>query len=234
LQPHPPHSFFITFIFSKMFSSAIVSLALAASALANVYLTSPTASTVFTAGQQGTVSWQESGDSPSLGQFGNATFAIYVGNAIQQTPLQTIATSVNVSSTSSFTFAPEADIGPNSSQYFIRVTSTSFMSGQYYAEAFSAQFTLAGMTGTFNSSEQAEIDGQSTAPIGGTSSASAASKTAGSTGASTAVGSSTSKAASTAPTSTSTATGSANGAGKPVIATGFVALVAALIGASFL
>ena len=85
------------------------------------------------------------------------------------------------------------------------------------------------MTGTFNSTEQAEIAGQSTAPIGGTVTASAASKT-GSTGTSTAVGSS----ASTTPAATSTATGSANGAGKPVIATGFVGLVAALVGASFL
>ena len=47
-------------------------------------MTSPVASTTFTGGQQATVSWQESGNAPTLAQFGNATFAIYVGNAIEQ------------------------------------------------------------------------------------------------------------------------------------------------------
>ncbi|KAI9567698.1 hypothetical protein HD554DRAFT_931445 [Boletus coccyginus] len=228
-----------------MFSSAFVALALAASALANVFLTSPVASTTFTAGQQATLSWQDSGEAPSLAQFGKATFAIYVGNAIQQTPLQTIATSVNVSSTSSLTFTPQPDIGPNSDEYFIRVTSEVYKnpsSPQYFAEAFSAKFTLAGMTGSFNATLQAQIDGQSTAPIGATSTASSPSATGGSTatGASASVSSTSkaastaSKAASTASAATSTATTSANGAGKPAITTGFVALVAALIGASLL
>jgi hypothetical protein len=217
-----------------MLCSAVVSLALAASALGSVFLTSPVASTTFTGGQQATVSWQESGNAPTLAQFGNATFAIYVGNAIEQTPLQTIATSVNVSSTSSFTFTPQPDIGPNSGQYFIRVTSGSYMDGQYNAEAFSALFTLTGMTGTFNSTEQAEINGQSTAPIGGTSTASAATKTATGTGTSTATGTSKSASSTAAATTTGSTSSTTSGAGKPVIATGFVALVAALVGASFL
>ncbi|KAH0831284.1 hypothetical protein J3R83DRAFT_13919 [Lanmaoa asiatica] len=238
-----------------MFSSTIVSLALASSALANVFLTSPVASSVFTAGQQATISWQDDGNNPSLVQFGTATFAIYVGNAIQQTPLQTIATSVNVSSLSSISFTPSASIGPNSGEYFLRVTSQSFKnpsSPQYFEEAFSAKFTcainitfslvdplilcllsknsLAGMSGTFNSSVQAEINGQSTAPIGVPSAAAAgsAAPAASVTGAGTTIAP-----ASASPSATTSST-SANSAGKPVIATSFVAFVAALIGASLL
>ncbi|KIJ64776.1 hypothetical protein HYDPIDRAFT_175306 [Hydnomerulius pinastri MD-312] len=216
-----------------MFSSAIVSIALAASALANVYITSPTASTTFTAGQQATISWEDNGQSPSLLQFGNATISIYVGNAIQQTPLQTISTNVNVSSTSSLVFTPQGTIGPNSNEYFIRVQSNSLMDPaqpQYPELAFSAKFTMAGMTGTFNSSVQAEINGQSTAPIGAPSSASASAPSSMSMVAKTTA----------APTTTTSSTGSpspsANAAGRPGITglAGFVGAAAALIGAALL
>ncbi|KAF9224943.1 hypothetical protein BS17DRAFT_779332 [Gyrodon lividus] len=209
--------------------SAIVSLALAASALANVYITSPVASTTFTAGQQATVSWQDNGQSPSLVQFGNATFAIYVGNAIQQTPLQNIAT-VNVSTTSSIVFTPDGTIGPDSDEYFIRITSLTLMDPtqpQYPAEAFSAKFTLTGMTGSFNASIQAQIDGQSTAPIGPTSSVPSASPSM------TAVKTSTVPATTSKATTSTSPSPSSNAAVKPVV-TGFVGFVAALIGASFL
>ncbi|KAH7883062.1 hypothetical protein F5I97DRAFT_1901614 [Phlebopus sp. FC_14] len=152
-----------------MFSSLFVSLGLAASALANVYITSPVASSTFPAGQQATVSWMDNGQAPSLAQFGPAIISIYVGNADQQTLLQTIATNVNVSNTSSVSFTPEGSIGPNSNQYFIRFESINLKDSaqpQYPEMAFSAKFTMTGMTGNFNSSVQAEIDGQSTAPIG--------------------------------------------------------------------
>jgi len=213
-----------------MFRSVFIPLALAASALANLYITSPIATTTFTGGQQATISWQDNGQSPSLVQFGNATFAIYVGNAIQQTPLQTIVTNVNVSTTSSLVFTPDGTIGPDSSEYFVRVTSLTLMDPtqpQFPQEAFSAKFTMTGMTGTFNSTIQAQIDGQSTAPIGaktttsGSSSSVSAAKT-------TSVSATTTKA-----TAAATAKPSSNSAGKPVI-TGFVGFVAALIGASLL
>ncbi|KAG6380316.1 hypothetical protein JVT61DRAFT_8425 [Boletus reticuloceps] len=223
-----------------MFTPAIVSLAFAASALANVFITTPVVSTTFNAGQQATVSWQDSGSAPSLTQFGNASFAIYVGNAIQQTLLQTIATNVNVSATSSFTFTPDGTIGPNSNEYFIRVTSQSFMSPQapqFPEEAFSAMFTLAGMTGTFNSTIQAEINGQSTAPIGGTSTpstpASTASGSASMPMSMSTSGTMTMSMSSSSPTSTGTSS-SNGGVGKPVMATGLVVLVATFVGASLL
>ncbi|KIM52553.1 hypothetical protein SCLCIDRAFT_1223621 [Scleroderma citrinum Foug A] len=216
-----------------MFPSAIVSLALAASALANVYLTAPVSSTSWPAGQQATITWQDDGQSPSLASFGVAKFSIYVGNANEQTPLQLISANVSVANVSSLTFTPDPTIGPNSDEYFIRVESLNLKdakSPQYPALAFSAKFTLTGMSGQFNTSVQQEIDGQSTAPIGGTaaptsgtSSPTAAPKT-------TASSSGTSKAAS--PTSTT----KSNGADKHGVTSlaGLVGVAAALFGAALL
>lgn len=198
-----------------MLTSVIIPLALAASALANVFITYPVSNSTLTAGQQTNVSWIDSGVSPSLSQFGPATIAIYVGNANQQTVLQGIASSVNMANISSIVFTPLASIGPDSDEYFIRVTSQTLKdpnATQYYMEAFSAKFSLTNMSGSFNSSVQAEINGQSTAPIGGPTGTSAS------------------------PTGTSSdaSPSSTNGAGKPIVATGFVALAAALVGASLM
>jgi len=156
-----------------MFSKALVAVALGASALANVYITSPVLDATFTAGTQATVSWIDDGKAPSLAQFGPAKVSIYAGNALQQTQLQAIA-NVDVSKNSSVTFTPDPTIGPNAEQYFIRIESVSLMSGQYPAMAFSAKFSLAGMTGTFTPAVQSQIDGQSTAPIAGPTSSGAA------------------------------------------------------------
>ncbi|KAG8216155.1 hypothetical protein J3R82DRAFT_8161 [Butyriboletus roseoflavus] len=209
-----------------MFGSTLVPLALAASALANVFITSPVTSTTMTGGQQASITWMDDGKQPSLAQFGNATIGIYTGNAVVQTPLQMIPGSINVSAMSSISFTPDATIGPDSNEYFIRFTSLSYMNPstpQYAEEAFSAKFTLTGMTGSFNSTVQAEINGQSTAPIGGTTSASGTPAATGKTTTTT-----------TAKSTSSPAATSTNGAGKPIITTGLVALVAALIGASLL
>ena len=81
-----------------------------------VQTTSPTESTTFTGGQQATISWQDDGKTPSLASFGLASVSIYVGNALQQTSLQTIVPSVNVSTTASIQFTPDPKIGPNSAE----------------------------------------------------------------------------------------------------------------------
>jgi hypothetical protein len=153
-----------------MFNSACVLLALASSSFASVFLTSPTASSTFTGGQQATISWIDDGKQPSLQAFGSASIGIFTGNAIQQTMLQQVVASVNVATTGTVQFTPDPSIGPNGNEYFVRVqslTATDPTNPQYPAEAFSAKFTMAGMSGTFNSTVQAQIDGQSTAPIGG-------------------------------------------------------------------
>jgi len=154
-----------------MFSSTFVVLALSASALANVFVTAPVSSTTFAAGKPNTVSWQDNGQQPTLQAFGPAIVSIYAGNSQQQTLLQTISPNVDVSKTQSVIFTPDPAIGPNANQYFIRFESIGLKDAaqpQYPALAFSAKFTMSGMTGTFNASVQAQINGQSTAPIGGT------------------------------------------------------------------
>jgi len=198
-----------------MFSSAFVVLALSVSTLANVFITSPVASTTFVGGQQATVSWQDDGSAPTLQSFGPAMVSIYAGNAQQQTLLQTISPSIDVSQLSTIQFTPDPTIGPDGDQYFVRFQSLGLKDAtnpQYPALAFSAKFTMSGMSGQFNATVQSEIDGQSTAPIGGTAITSAAAATV----AVTTVTKSSSSSSSAATSKASTAAGASgsNGAGK--------------------
>jgi hypothetical protein len=151
-----------------MFSKALVVLALASAAFATVFVTAPIASTTYTAGQSAVVQWQDDGNTPNLTAFGPAMISIYAGNAEQQTSLQLLNGSVDVSQVSSITFTPDATIGPNSNEYFIRFQSISLKDAtqpQFPALAFSAKFTLAGMTGTFSAAVLSQIQGQTTAPL---------------------------------------------------------------------
>ncbi|GLB39818.1 putative ser-Thr-rich glycosyl-phosphatidyl-inositol-anchored membrane family protein [Lyophyllum shimeji] len=157
-----------------MLSKSLVVLAASASAFATVYVTSPTATASFTGGQQATISWQDDGKAPSLKDFGPAKVSIYAGNAQQQTLLQQIVASVDVGSTQAIQFTPDPSIGPNSSEYFIRFESLGLKdpaAPQYPALAFSAKFTMSGMTGQFSPAVQAQIQGQSTAPLAGATAA---------------------------------------------------------------
>jgi len=151
-----------------MFSKAFVVLAFASAAFANVFITSPVATTTLSGGKEATITWQDDGKSPALKDFGPAKISIYVGNAQQQTSLQTISASVDVSTESSLKFTPDASIGPNGSEYFIRVESLSLKDAsqpQFPALAFSSKFTMDSMTGTFSADILAQIKGQSTAPL---------------------------------------------------------------------
>jgi len=201
-------------------TSAFVILTLSASALANVFITNPVASTVMPAGQAFNVTWQDDGQPPTLQSFGAASFAIYVGNSAQQTQLQVISPSVDVSTASSVTFTPQANIGSNGDDYFVRVSSLALKDSaqpQFPALAFSAKFTMSGMTGTFSPAVQSQIDGQSTAPIGGTAASSASvPAVATSSVVTTSKASSASAAAGAAKTSATASSSSANGANKLV------------------
>jgi len=155
-----------------MFSKALLifSLSLSHVAFATVYITAPVASTVYQAGQSALVSWIPDNNAPTLDQFGLASVSIYAGNANQQTQLQLLSPSIDVSKSSSLNFTPKADIGPDGQEYFIRIESLGFKdkSGNF-VESFSALFTLTGMSGQFSPSVIAEISGQSTAPLAGQS-----------------------------------------------------------------
>jgi len=198
-----------------MFSSIFVALTLSASAFANVFVTSPVASTTFVGGHQATVSWQDDGSAPTLQSFGPAMVSIYAGNAQQQTLLQTISPNIDVSKLSTIQFTPDPTIGPNSNQYFIRFQSISLKdatSPQYPALAFSAKFTMSGMSGQFNATVQDQINGQSTAPIGGTVAAS--STPTATVAATTSKLSSSSASSATSKASTAAGASSTSGAGK--------------------
>jgi len=143
--------------------------------------------------------------------------SIYAGNSQQQTLLQTITPNVDVSKISTIQFTPDATIGPNDDQYFIRFQSISLKDAtnpQYPALAFSAKFTMSNMSGQFNASVQAQIDGQSTAPIGGTAAATTPAATNAATTASKSTVASSSGSKTTSKTSTASGASSTNGAGK--------------------
>jgi len=162
-----------------MFSKALLVFSLISVALANVYVTAPVASTTYSGGKAGAiVAWSDDNLAPSLASIGLASISIYVGNSKQQTSLQVINNSIDVSKASSITFTPDATIGPNGQEYFIRFQSLKGVdNASQPLEAFSAKFTLNNMSGTFSASILSEIAGQSTAPLGGQTSSGTSSPT---------------------------------------------------------
>ncbi|KAN0109075.1 hypothetical protein V8E52_009709 [Russula decolorans] len=216
-----------------MFSSLLVlSLAaLAPLAHATVFMTEPTASTNIPAGKAFSINWQDDGKVPNLTAFGPATVGLYVGSQSVQSELQAIA-NVDVSTVNTVSWTPDPTVGPNYDSYFIRITSVNLKDAnqtQFNAEAFSAKFTLSGMTGTFNSTIQAVISG-STNPSGAASTAAATSGS----GSNTNPSGSTAAAASTvkpnAAASSAAGSSKSNGAGHMVVprvvgATGIAAIV---------
>ncbi|KAF9029570.1 hypothetical protein BDZ89DRAFT_1065356 [Hymenopellis radicata] len=187
-----------------MFCKSLVFFGLASTVLADIYITSPVASTSWAAGETGTITWEDSSSSSTytLAEFGEAEVAIAVGSASSQTKLYIISPSVNFATTASIQFTVDGSIGADSDNYFIRVDSLNLKdktNTQYPAQAFSAKFALTNMNGSFNATIQSQIDGQSTAPLGGaTASKSASTSTA-----------TTTKNNGLAATGTSTKTGSA-------------------------
>ncbi|KAF8188055.1 hypothetical protein BJ912DRAFT_904135 [Pholiota molesta] len=210
-----------------MFCKALVVLATASAAFATVFVTAPVAATSYTGGQPAVVTWQDDGHTPSLAQFGPSKISIYAGNAQQQTSLQTLNASIDVSQVSTLNFTPDPTIGPVSSEYFIRFESLSLKDAtqpQFPALAFSAKFHLDGMTGVFTADVLSQIAGQSTAPLASQTTTVAAATTA----AATTTG--TSKPAASGTTSAkATSTSKASGA-LSVHASWATALLGALVG----
>jgi hypothetical protein len=149
-----------------MFSKAVLILSLISAAFATVYVTEPVETTIDMGGVPAMIKWQDDGNTPTLAQFGRSMISIYVGNEKQQTSLQLLNASVDVSQVTSTLFTAMRSIGPNGSHYFIRFQSLS-LDPTVNGLAFSSQFTLTNMTGTFSSAILAQIAGQSTAPLAG-------------------------------------------------------------------
>jgi hypothetical protein len=216
-------------------SPAVVTLALASSAFAALFVTSPTDAIGFTAGQISNITWMDDGTEPSLSSFGLAKVSVYAGNSRDQTSLQSISDSVDVTNPLFLTFTPDASIGPNAQQYFIRFESLALKDAtdpSIPALAFSHVFSLSGMTGTFNAAVQSEIDGQSTAPFGGSAPASTAASTPATTAASTPATTAKSSTTGVSVTGVSKSTapsGSASKSAKAAAASGSSAAVPAFV-----
>jgi len=154
-------------------------------ALGKLYVTTPVDGTTWTAGQNQTLSWKDDGSEPTLAKFKDASVGIFVGSSTVQTLVQEIVASVDVATTESIVFTPDPSVGANGDYYFIRFQSLALKDANnsaFPAEAFSATFTMNGMTGSFNESERAEIGSiaaAATAPASTAQSAGAMAATAG-------------------------------------------------------
>jgi len=229
-----------------MFTSvlaATLAATLVPQALANLYITSPVASTTCTAGQACAVSWNDDGTTPALGTIGACTVALFVGSQQTQIQLQSLG-DVDVVQQATASFIPDPTVGGDSDLYFLRFTATNYMVGAYPYEGFSAKFTLTGMTGTFNATEASLMSAPTSAIGSSTSGASVsttsvgASTTAAQTTSSGIVSSTTSKASSTGGTSakTSSTATTSSGAASPAALASSSALtgVAAVVLSAFL
>ncbi|KAG9082259.1 hypothetical protein FRC07_014261 [Ceratobasidium sp. 392] len=227
-------------------ASLLALAAVAPVALAGPFFTAPVAGTSCAAGQPCQVSWNDDGKAPTLAEYGDCILGVYAGSAQQQSMMQQIAPA-NAASTGSVVFTPDPNMGENSGSYFIKMVSVNTADPtmpQYKATAYSAMFTLTGMTGTFNDTVKAQIAGTAgssaagpsvapatTAPVASSTPATSAAATtpAGSSSASGTVRPSSASRTGTA--ASGTATAAANGAAS-VAVTGmgvFGAAIAAVL-----
>ncbi|KAG6331980.1 hypothetical protein ID866_7107 [Astraeus odoratus] len=117
---------------------AVLVSALLAPVQGSVYVTNPVQGSVCHGGQDCPVQWVDNGEAPLLSDIGTASVGLYTGEYVL---CQTLP-SVDVSSTSSFTFTPDPSVGPNG-QYYLVFSNTAI---NYVG--FSGSFTLDDMTGT--------------------------------------------------------------------------------------
>ncbi|KIY66774.1 hypothetical protein CYLTODRAFT_455062 [Cylindrobasidium torrendii FP15055 ss-10] len=188
-----------------MFATSILLAGLASSAYANLYLTSPVASTSWASGDKATITWEETGTDYSIKDFGKAEVSIAVGSASSQTKLYVIGDNVDMATTSSIEFTVDGSIGASSDAYFIRIDSKDLKSKtntQYPEQAFSAKFKLTNMNGSFNATVQKQIDGASDSSSVATSKTASSASTGTKTATSTASGSGTAKLGAAAATAT--------------------------------
>jgi len=213
-------------------ASLLALAAVAPVAFAGPYFTKPITGDSCAAGAPCTIEWKDDGKAPTLVDFGDCTIALYTGSQQQQTQMQFISPT-NAATTGSVVFIPDATVGQNSDQYFIKMISINAPDPampQYKATAYSPKFSLTGMTGQFNQTILQQIGAAADPSAAATSpaaSSAAATPPAASSAAATSPAGSTSAAASTAHSSSAsgTRTGTAassthtsNGAGSVAVA----------------
>ena len=140
-----------------MLTRAVALLALAASALASISITNPIASTSLAGGKSLKISWLADSDTvtPLAKSFGNSSVSIYTGSSSVQYPLELFGYLDPAKTTSISKVIPKT-LGPSAALYFIRIESLSAKdSAGNPLEAFSARFTLTGMTGSWTTEQAA-------------------------------------------------------------------------------
>jgi len=207
---------------------------------ATIYVTQPVATTTCAANTPCTVAWNDDGNAPALATIGACSIDLCTGGVDQQTCLQNISPSLDVSQNAQVSYTVNPSIGANGNMWFVKFTSLAYKdptNPQFAFTAFSAKYTLTGMTGTFNATVSSEIAGASVAagaPAAATTVAAAATTPASSSGVVTVKATSTSagtaKATSSGAKSTSTASSSAAGAVSVVNSFAGVSMVVSLAG----
>lgn len=157
-----------------MISPILALIVTAGSSLATIFVTAPVASSSCTAGTPCAIAWADDGNAPLLKTIGASSVGLWVGSVTQQIELQNFNPSLDVSTTGSLSVTIDPTVGANSDQYFIRFVSNDYKENAAAYSSFSAKFALSGMTGTFNSTIQAQIDAGSTTTVGLGASTSAA------------------------------------------------------------
>jgi len=203
-------------------ASLLALAAVAPVAFAGPYFTKPITGDSCAAGAPCTIEWKDDGKAPTLVDFGDCTIALYTGSQQQQTQMQFISPT-NAATTGSVVFIPDATVGQNSDQYFIKMISINAPDPampQYKATAYSPKFSLTGMTGQFNQTILQQI-GAAADPSAAATSPAASSAAATSPAGSTSAAASTAHSSSASGTRTGTAASSthtSNGAGSVAVA----------------
>ncbi|RKP06741.1 hypothetical protein THASP1DRAFT_31446 [Thamnocephalis sphaerospora] len=115
---------------------------LAAPAYANFYPTFPVGDSVWPAGTQQTITWQDDGSAPSLDAIPSFKLELQTGTDAAQKTLAVVGTTIDPKS-KSIRFTIPANIGPSGKVYFFRFTPSV---GEI---KWTTRFTLTGATGTF-------------------------------------------------------------------------------------
>lgn len=85
----------------------------------------------------------DNGDAPSVAEIGATSIDLYTGSVNQQTFLQNLAASVDVSKTSEITSTIDPSVGETGPYYFVRFRSLNLKDDknpQYNYQAYSAKF----------------------------------------------------------------------------------------------
>jgi hypothetical protein len=127
-------------------SSLAVALA-AIPALANFYPTYPVGDTVWPAGTEQTITWQDNGKAPKISDISSFKLELQTGTDANQRTLAVIGNDLK-GSAGSVKYTIPANIGPSGKVYFFRFTPNI---GGTDSIVWTTRFTLTGGTGTFPS-----------------------------------------------------------------------------------